>query len=222
MANAPIPSRASAISFFTVRNPPPRCYGSRPAATAGVRQLSKSCPQSASPTLWAALSWRSVVGLRGLEPRASSLSGKRSNRLSYNPINSCLTCGNKSSHHLIVPSWRFAPIMISRSLPGCGPPAMHGKATAAASGRGHGPTSIRLAERPLHAAYQSRDQVVDDRADGRHRRDQDDVGPAEDRGDAKHLGGGVPLGHVHAGRSLAGRHAAHDPLERFEHAERGQ
>ena len=26
------------------------------------------------------------VGLRGLEPRTSSLSGKRSNRLSYNPI----------------------------------------------------------------------------------------------------------------------------------------
>jgi hypothetical protein len=26
------------------------------------------------------------VGLRGLEPRASSLSGTRSNRLSYNPI----------------------------------------------------------------------------------------------------------------------------------------
>ena len=34
------------------------------------------------------LTW---VGLRGLEPRTSSLSGKRSNRLSYRPLNATLT-----------------------------------------------------------------------------------------------------------------------------------
>jgi integrase len=39
------------------------------------------------------------VGLRGLEPRASSLSGKRSNRLSYNPIKQSLTCGNCPPTH---------------------------------------------------------------------------------------------------------------------------
>ena len=35
-----------------------------------------------------------VVGLRGLEPRTSSLSGKRSNRLSYRPLEYRLTCAN--------------------------------------------------------------------------------------------------------------------------------
>ena len=35
----------------------------------------------------------SWVGLRGLEPRTSSLSGKRSNRLSYSPSDSAMPAG---------------------------------------------------------------------------------------------------------------------------------
>ncbi len=38
-----------------------------------------------------------LVGLRGLEPRTSSLSGKRSNRLSYRPFSSPLTGTNLSA-----------------------------------------------------------------------------------------------------------------------------
>jgi hypothetical protein len=44
------------------------------------------------------LTW---VGLRGLEPRTSSLSGKRSNRLSYRPLYRRLAGANSRSGPLI-------------------------------------------------------------------------------------------------------------------------
>jgi hypothetical protein len=88
--------------------------------TAGVRQLSKAalltCPagRRAAPAglsggelLW--LMKECVVGLRGLEPRASSLSGTRSNRLSYNPNAMQLTCVNRSDQHPTAPARRVAP-----------------------------------------------------------------------------------------------------------------
>src|ERR1035438_2119280 len=49
------------------------------------------------------------VGLRGLEPRASSLSGTRSNRLSYNPMYNWLTCGNRSDNYPTAPVRRVVP-----------------------------------------------------------------------------------------------------------------
>jgi hypothetical protein len=88
--------------------------------TAGVRQLSKAAPltcpasQRAAPAgltgeelLW--LMKECVVGLRGLEPRASSLSGTRSNRLSYNPNAMQLTCVNSSDQYPTAPARRVAP-----------------------------------------------------------------------------------------------------------------
>ncbi len=52
-----------------------------------------------------------LVGLRGLEPRTSSLSGKRSNRLSYRPFSNPLT-GTSSS---------AAAVTDSRARPGSRP-----------------------------------------------------------------------------------------------------
>lgn len=53
------------------------------------------------------------VGLRGLEPRASSLSGTRSNRLSYNPM----TCENRSGNNPTAPSGRVAPWFTDLTAP---------------------------------------------------------------------------------------------------------
>src|SRR6185369_10597647 len=109
------------------------------------------------------------VGLRGLEPRASSLSGTRSNRLSYNPM----TCENRSGNNPTVPSGRVAPWYRNLTAPAMLP---HVAAEAL----------FGFLEGDLHAADQSRGQVVYHGADRRHRSDQHDVERAEQGGVAKH------------------------------------
>jgi hypothetical protein len=68
-------------------------------------------PGQASMTACHSADLRICVGLRGLEPRTSSLSGKRSNRLSYRPSGNPLTGTNLSA----------ADVTGSRARPGNGP-----------------------------------------------------------------------------------------------------
>ena len=52
-----------------------------------------------------------LVGLRGLEPRTSSLSGKRSNRLSYSPSGGGSACGPRSG-----PGWNTPTGKVTASV----------------------------------------------------------------------------------------------------------
>src|ERR1700722_11730375 len=118
-----------------------------------------------------------LVGLPGLEPGTSSLSGKRSNRLSYNPIE-LQKQGQKLSYRT-----HEAGCAVS-----AGPGELAGREPASRAG-----TSFGLAEGHLHAAYQPRGQIVDDRAEGGDGRDQHDVDGAEQGRIAEHPGRGEPL-----------------------------
>src|ERR1700712_4275605 len=87
-----------------------------------------------------------TVGLGGLEPPTSSLSAKRSNHLSYRPV----TCTRPRSE-------------ITASV------VRHPNSFGVTSG------SVPICQRHLDAADDVGGQVVDERTDGRHRRQQHDI-----------------------------------------------
>jgi hypothetical protein len=97
-----------------------------------------------------------VVGLRGLEPRTSSLSGKRSNRLSYSPSGAAVPAGHD--------------------------PARLDHADGKGYRIGDGDVLFGLLERDLDAAAEVCHQVVDDRAHGGDGGDQYDVHRTEQHG----------------------------------------
>ena len=138
-----------------------RCRQDRSAASAGRQAAAQSDPahccchrccqspagrqrRSAGDVRW--------VGVRGLEPRTSSLSGRRSNRLSYTPL------AAREAH--------AAP----RNAAGIG---YRIRGVTA---------SVGLPERDLDTAAHAGDQVVDHRADRGQGRDQDDVHRAQQHG----------------------------------------
>src|SRR5215470_17959334 len=82
-----------------------------------------------------------LVGLRGLEPRTSSLSGKRSNRLSYSP----LVLGRRTGAGTLGPGWARRPERLPHGRPRC---------------------LFGLLESDLDSATEVGDQVVDHGAEG--------------------------------------------------------
>src|SRR5262245_59471205 len=93
------------------------------------------------------------VGLRGLEPLTSSLSGKRSNRLSYRP-------GGTGA------GYRKAGTRPKRDAP---------RRWYAGGG-----SVVVLGEDHLEAAEEAGGHVVEERAEGRDHRDQHDVDDGDD------------------------------------------
>src|ERR1700742_2719558 len=119
-----------------------------------------------------------MVGVRGLEPRASSLSGMRSNRLSYTP-----SYGRRAL---------FAPTAILYRI-------SRTARTAVTEFRAPAGTAlVRLPEGDLNAAEDVRDHVVDHRANRRQCRDEHDVEGTEHPGVAQDPRGGEPRRDVRA------------------------
>jgi hypothetical protein len=105
----------------------------------------------------AVLLTRSRVGLGGLEPPASSLSGMRSNHLSYRPV-ACRTCVSDTRELSL-------PVAIPQAQPA---------------------RLLPFGERHLNATDQVRAQVVNHRPDGAHRDEQHDVDRADEERTAEH------------------------------------
>src|ERR1022692_4491255 len=165
-----------------------------------------------SQALFMPLTW---VGLRGLEPRTSSLSGKRSNRLSYRPLNATLTCRNSVQTQV--------PIAAARSGGSPGMPAQvhwarrdrlphHGELREA------GYRLVGFLQRDLDTAGQVRHRVVDDGADRGQRGDQDDVDRPGQHRVSEHGSGGEPACRV--GSRVAARRGdqSNRPLDGVEDA----
>src|SRR5690606_12232233 len=104
------------------------------------------------------------VGLTGLEPVTSSLSGKRSNRLSYRPG-----------------APRLFPRVPKQTTPARGPfpNPRRGSATSCS------PHSV-VGQGEVDAADQRRDDVVEERPQRRQRGEQQDVDDGDDRGRGDH------------------------------------
>ena len=117
-----------------------------------------------------------MVGLGGLEPPTSSLSGKRSNRLSYRPIVTLLQTGSHAESESLTRG---------QTLPDAQRDHQNGQTHAVcrwAWTRAHPPNQPGsvVREGQLDAADERRADVVEeghDRGDGRH---QDDVDDADD------------------------------------------
>jgi hypothetical protein len=114
------------------------------------------------------------VGLRGLEPLTSSLSGKRSNRLSYRPVN-CVPDLRK-------PAWgrhreRFGALLhLITSVP-ARRPRLPQPGTMC---------SVGFPEGYLYATREAGHEVVQGSANGRKGREQDGVDRADQRCVLKH------------------------------------
>ena len=66
-------------------------------------QLSKNSPSEEGKWRLSAISSRKMVGVLGVEPRTSSLSGTRSNQLSYTPNGERFSRSPKDSAKLVEP-----------------------------------------------------------------------------------------------------------------------
>src|SRR6478672_164550 len=125
-----------------------------------------------------------VVGLRGLEPLTSSLSGKRSNRLSYRP------------------GWLRGARRRERL------PHRRDAAQTRISRRSNG-SALVLGEGHLDAAEQGGGQVVEERAERRDRGDQHHVDDRDDHRETEDPTGADVVLHVEVLRRVTAEDVAH-------------
>src|SRR5271166_2947602 len=123
-----------------------------------------------------------IVGLGGLEPPTSSLSAKRSNRLSYRPV---FAYGRATRLPQSPPDSQNAVAIASAAEPG-------------AAGR-HSSNLVPVRQCHFNAADQIGCQVVDERRDRGHRGQQDDVDQADQCGAAEDGAAGDELAAAAAG-----------------------
>jgi hypothetical protein len=117
---------------------------------------------------------RELVGLDGLEPSTSSLSGMRSNRLSYSP-----RCAAE-------------PHTPGKVTATCGATANRPDAA-----------SLRFPQRYFDPTHEVRRQVVNDRTDRGEGGNKEHIEDPEKRRIAENRRRGEVVRHVHAGRPLA-------------------
>ena len=135
------------------------------------------------------MTWVGWVGLRGLEPRTSSLSGKRSNRLSYRPLDTAPTGrtgrgGYRRSHALV----RLASYGCPAQLTARAGIDYRTDATCAKPVGG----LVGFLQRDLDSAGHPAHSVVDDSPDRRQRCDEYDVNRPGGHRIAEHGAGGEP------------------------------
>src|SRR6476469_214968 len=139
-----------------------------------------------------------MVGLTGLEPVTSSLSGKRSNRLSYRPVT-----GPERGQCL---GWSTSDR--GGTLPHRGAAGQNG------IGRSGRVSALVLREGDLDAPEQGRGHVVEERPESRDRREQHHVDDRHQHREADDPGGAEVVGHVEARGVLAADDVLHGLVDR--------